>query len=190
VKTVLIVLFLFALGGLSSLWLTRILPFNEPIDSYKGIPVYSNGNNYTVSHGRHYSLNGYYYGQKWQCVEFIKRFFYLSKNHRMPDVWGHATDFFDPTVPHGAINPDRGMIQFINGGNESPQPDDLIVFKHLTDYGHVAIITEVNGDSISMIQQNVGTTTRTTLPLIFWENGFWIGNENLQATGWLRVPSK
>ncbi|MES2309579.1 MAG: CHAP domain-containing protein [Verrucomicrobiota bacterium] len=183
-----IALFIFSLilGGIFFL-ITRLFPLAESIDSYKGVAVYPNGKNYIQSHGRHYSFTGYYYGQKWQCVEFIKRFFYLAKNHSMPNVWGHATDFFDPQIPHGEINPDRGMIQYQNGGNVAPEPDDLIVFQNLTHYGHVAIITEVTENTVSMIQQNVGKTTRVTLPLSLKEGTYWIGDENLQATGWLRV---
>lgn len=63
------------------------------IDSYKEVQVYYNGSDYSKNHGKNYSEDGYYYGYKWQCVEFIKRFYYLAKNHRMPDVYGNAKDF-------------------------------------------------------------------------------------------------
>jgi hypothetical protein len=77
------------------------------LDGYRGIPVYDNGLLYFRSYGKHYSQNGYYYGQKWQCVEFIKRFFYDAKGHKMPDVMGHAKSFFDDTLSDGALNPLR-----------------------------------------------------------------------------------
>jgi len=184
-------LFLLPLLLLPLLWFfflqPRLLPLSSPIDSYKGVAVYANGNNYVKSHGRHYHWSGYYYGQKWQCVEFIKRFLFLAHNHRMPNVWGNATDFFEPKIPSGEINPERGMLQYANGGPYAPQPDDLIVFKNLTPYGHVAIITEVTAESITMIQQNVGANTRMTLPLLCLENKYYVGDEKLQATGWLRI---
>lgn len=106
----------------------------------------------------------------------------------MPNVWGHATHFFDPQIPHGSLNPDRNLLQFKNGEDTPPEPDDLIVFRDLTDFGHVAIITEVANHEIEIIQQNVGNQTRTRFPLIQWEQRYWVGDHSLQATGWLRVP--
>ena len=39
------------------------------LDTYRGVSVYENGSSVTTSHGKHYATDGYYYGQKWQCVE-------------------------------------------------------------------------------------------------------------------------
>ena len=73
----------------------------------------------------------------------------------MPDVYGHAKDFFDTSVPHGELNKSRNLLQYKNGENEKPQVDDLLVFNDTT-YGHVVIITEVGNDYIEVIQQNMG----------------------------------
>ena len=80
------------------------------------------------------------YGQKWQCVEFVKRFYYEAKGHKMPNGYGNAKDFFDDTLPQGAYNSQRDLYQYRNGGNMKPAPDDLVVFQRGL-YGHVAIIT-------------------------------------------------
>lgn len=40
------------------------------LDSYKGVSVYDNGLLFYRSYGKHYAPDGYYFGQKWQCVEF------------------------------------------------------------------------------------------------------------------------
>ncbi len=153
-------------------------------DSYKGVPVYYNGIVYTKSYGKHYSTDGYYYGQKWQCVEFVKRFFYEAKKHKMPDVMGHARDFFDPNVPQGEINERRGLIQFRNGGNVKPAIDDLVVFTD-TKYGHVAIITRVESTSIEVIQQNIFGKPRQIFQLTKKEGNYFVGNDR-QPAGWLR----
>src|SRR5258708_40197260 len=58
------------------------------LDSYQGVGVYDNGVLFWKAYGKHYSEDGYYYGQKWQCVEFVKRFYFEAKQHRMPDVFG------------------------------------------------------------------------------------------------------
>jgi hypothetical protein len=71
------------------------------IEGLDGVMVYDNGPNFPDSHGRNYAPDGYYFGQKWQCVEFIKRYLYQAKGLRMPDVWGNAISFFDPVAAQG-----------------------------------------------------------------------------------------
>ena len=47
----------------------------QQIDQLNGIPVYFNGET-LHSQGRNKSADGYNYSLKWQCVEFIKRYYY------------------------------------------------------------------------------------------------------------------
>ena len=160
----------------------------KEIDSYKGVAVYYNGKNIETTIGRHFSEDGYYYGEKWQCVEFVKRFYYEAKGHRMPDVFGNAKDFFDPAVPQGKLNHRRGLVQYRNGGKVQPEVDDLLVFTS-SKYGHVAIITSVSADAVEIIQQNVMGQSRQILPLTFKKDRYYIGNTNPPA-GWLRKEDK
>jgi surface antigen len=159
----------------------------EVVTTYRKVPVRSNGEDYKVSHGKHYAKGGYYYGQKWQCVEFVKRFYHDALNHRMPDVWGHAKDFFDVEVAHGDLNPARGMLQFNNGGTTAPQADDLLVFD-FAPYGHVAVISAVREDEIEVVQQNVRGRPRETYPLAKSDGRYTI-EANREPIGWLRVPA-
>jgi CHAP domain. len=159
----------------------------QEIDNYKGVAVYYNGKNIENNFGRHYSTDGYYYGEKWQCVEFVKRFYYDAMRYRMPDIFGNASDFFDPDVPQGKINHRRGMRQYRNGGNVKPEADDLLVFTG-SQYGHVAIITSVTLDEVEIIQQNVGQS-RQILPLIT-ENGHYYLGKNNPPVAWLRMDKK
>jgi hypothetical protein len=154
------------------------------LDSYRGVPVYDNGLLFFQSHGKHYSADGYYYGQKWQCVEFIKRFYFDAKGHRMPDGMGHARTFFDENIPDGALNPRRGLLQYRNGSPEKPRPDDLLVFAD-TKYGHVGIVTQVGDDYVEIIQQNILGRTRQRLALVA-RNGQFSITEPRRPAGWLR----
>ena len=156
------------------------------LDSYHGVAVYDNGLIFFRSYGKHYSPNGYYFGQKWQCVEFIKRFYYEAKGHKMPDAMGHAKSFFDSKTPDGALNRGRGLLQYRNGSNEKPQPDDLLVFAD-TKFGHVGIVTEVGQSSLEIIQQNILGHTRQRLSLIS-SNGHYFVTEPRRPAGWLRKP--
>ena len=154
------------------------------LDSYRGIVVYDNGLLYFRSYGKHYGQNGYYYGQKWQCVEFIKRFFYDAKGHKMPDVMGHAKSFFDDTLSDGALNPRRSLIQYRNGSTEKPRPDDLLVFTD-TKYGHVGIVTDTEDATIAIIQQNILFHTRQRLSLVVTNGHYFVTTPRTPA-GWLR----
>lgn len=157
---------------------------DRKVDSFKGVAVYDNGADYTQSHGKNYSPDGYYYGNKWQCVEFVKRYYYQVKKHRLPDLFGNARDFYDPTVPQGGMNYLRGLIQYRNGGNMKPQVDDVLVFTY-SQYGHVAIVTEVYSDCIEIIQQNVASGTRQKIKLESRKGQYYLGNGR-EPAAWLR----
>lgn len=158
----------------------------DVLDSHSDVPVHYNGKSYKKSHASRYSKDGYYYGKAWQCVEYAKRFYFDAKGHRMPNVWGHARDFFNPAVPHGALNPDRGLVQFDNGGATCPAVDDLVVFR-TGSFGHVAIVSAVGEDYVEMVQQNVGTKARDRWKLKRGKGKFQIVAKYPPA-GWLRVP--
>ena len=127
------------------------------IDSLNGVDVYYNGPISNVS-GRNVSPDGYNIGQKYQCVEFVKRYYYQALGHAMPDSYGHAKDFFDPKVADGQINASRALVQYTNGGSATPKVGDLLVFDGtiFNRYGHVAIVSEVTDTDIEFIQQNPG----------------------------------
>lgn len=158
------------------------------VDQFNGVNVYYNGNIGNVS-GRNLSKDGYNLGQKYQCVEFIKRYYYERFNHKMPDSYGHAKHFFDPAVADGQINPKRNLLQFHNGSPTKPEVEDIIVLG-LSRHGHVAIISKVNDHEIEIVQQNPGpnTSSRVTYP-ISYKNGLW-KIENVRVLGYLRKANK
>lgn len=159
------------------------------IDEFMGVAVYYNGKNYEDNHGDNYSEDGYYYGEKWQCVEFVKRFYYEVEGHRMPDVFGNAKEYFNPAVPQGKLNYRRGLIQYRNGGNVGPQVNDLLVFTD-SKYGHVAIISAVKDDVIEIVQQNAVDCSRQLLPLSMQTGHYYIGTNGNEPAGWLRKEYK
>lgn len=172
------------LVGIAALLAWNARRVGRALDSYRGVPVYDNGLLFFRSYGRHYSPDGYYYGQKWQCVEFIKRFYYEAKHHKMPDVMGHAKSFFDAAIPDGALNARRGLVQYRNGSTEKPRRDDLLVFND-TKFGHVGIVTDVGKDSIEIVQQNILGRTRQGLSLVA-SNGHYFVTAPRRPAGWLR----
>ncbi len=156
------------------------------IDHYCNVPVYENGIMFFMGQGKHYADDGYYYGQKWQCVEFIKRFYKDALNHTMPNGWGHARDFFDTRIPDTELNPKRNLLQYRNGNPVCPEVDDIMIFQD-SHYGHVGIVTQVMSDQIEMIQQNIFGKSRQAFGLHLRENRYYVEQPRI-AAGWLRLP--
>lgn len=193
--------FVFCLGivGIVLLWkAATLLNWNpryavgEELDSHNGVAVYYNGG---VGHtaGRNLAPDGYNIGIRWQCVEFVKRYYYEHLGHRMPDSYGHAKHFFDPAIPDGAMNSKRDLLQFSNPSPSRPLPDDLVVFAPtlLNRYGHVAIVSEVTENDIEIVQQNPGPfgSSRERIELVRHQDGIWEIGGSKRIHGWLRKES-
>lgn len=141
--------------------------------------------------GRNLTPDGYNLGLRYQCVEFVKRYYFERYNHRMPDSYGHARDFFDPSLADGTHNGRRAMLQFRNGSSTQPEPDDLVVFQPwlFNRYGHVAIVASVGGGALEIAQQNPGPfgQSRERFPVV-QRNGKWF-IEHSRVLGWLRIEA-
>ncbi len=173
---------------------TRINPnsqyaVGEQIDALNNVAIYYNGGVNNVQ-GRNLSADGYNLGLRYQCVEFVKRYYFERHGHRMPDTYGHAKDFFDPRLGDGSLNPKRAMRQFHNGSSEAPHAEDLLVFAPslFNRYGHVAIIASVGSGTLQIAQQNPGpfASSREDLDLIQREGRWYV--EHARVLGWLRLP--
>lgn len=160
----------------------------QPLDSLNGVVVYYNG---MVGHtgGRNVAPDGYNIGMKYQCVEFVKRYYYQRFHHNMPDAYGNAKDFFDATLPDSAMNPKRDLRQYTNGSCRPPQPEDLLIFDGHSGnkYGHVCIVAAVTDSTVTIIQQNPGpfASSRETFPLRQVNGKWYIQRE--RVLGWLRL---
>jgi surface antigen len=157
----------------------------KKIDSFNNVSVYYNGAFGTIS-GRNYAKEGYNLGLKYQCVEFVKRYYYEYYHHKMPDSYGHAKDFFDLSIQDGKHNKKRNLNQYTNPSYSKPKVGDILIFRGnaFNKYGHVAIISSVEVNEIEVIQQNVGPITRVVFDLKFKNNTWSI--ENNSILGWLR----
>lgn len=156
----------------------------DKVDSLNGVYVYYNKSISNVV-GRNVK-DGYNIGLKYQCVEFVKRYYYEHLNHKMPDSYGHAISFYDESVKDGSMNTTRNLIQYSNPGMSRPKVDDLLVMGH-SKYGHVAIISAVTDSEIEIIQQNPGKNapSRISIPLSKNADGMWY-IEMERVLGWLR----
>ena len=159
----------------------------QPIDSLNGVYVYYNGRVGNIS-GRNKTADGYNLGLKYQCVEFVKRYYFRHLNHRMPDTYGDAIDFFDKAVEDGSLNTKRNLLQFHNPGKVPPQADDLLVYSGTSanPYGHVSIVSKVTDDEIEIIQQNPGKYSKSRKTFSVSRKGDKWLIENNRILGWLR----
>lgn len=166
-------------------YLFKRYEFGEAIDSLNHVKVYYNGATGTI-HGRNLAPDGYNLGLRYQCVEFVKRYYYEQYHHKMPNVYGNAVDFFNPQLTDAQLNEDRGLIQYSNPSHSKPVIGDLVVYSG--GFGHVAIVSEVRNDEVQIIQQNggIGAPTRVWYDLIVTEGMFRIDNSRI--LGWLRMP--
>jgi surface antigen len=184
---VIIVVFLFRNGQFNP---NPKFSFGQPLDSLNGVIVYYNGS-VPQNHGRNKTPDGYNIGLKYQCVEFVKRYYYQRYHHKMPDAYGNAKDFFDTALADSAFNINRALIQYRNGSVTRPQIGDLLVFDGHpgNPYGHVAIASFVTNSYLEIIQQNPGpyANSRDTFSLSFENNKWYIVNPRL--LGWLRKQS-
>jgi hypothetical protein len=157
----------------------------EQVDVFNGVPVFFNG---AVDHteGRTLSADGYNIGLKYQCVEFVKRYYFEHLGHRMPDSYGHAKDFFDPKIADGTLSPKRGLMQFINPSASAPRVDDILVYGPtlMNEFGHVAIVSAVTETEIEVVQQNPGPFGKSRERFALTHEGGRWRVRNGEVMGW------
>ncbi len=157
------------------------------LDSFNHVKVYYNGN-ISTTNGRNITTDGYNIGLKYKCVEFVKRYYYEHFNHKMPDSYGNAKDFFDLNIGDGIRNTKRDLIQYSNPSKAKPKIDDLLIFggSAANVYGHVAIVCGVTDHDLTIIQQNPGTTAPSRVSLELEQSGGGWKIKNSRILGWLR----
>ncbi len=157
------------------------------IDTFNGVDIYYNGRVANIQ-GRNVTSDGYNLGLKYQCVEFVKRYYYEFYNHKMPNSYGNAKDFFSYSIADGNMNAARGLRQFNNPSHARPKIGDLLVFgaTQWNKFGHVAIISKVDNNSIEIAQQNPGSNnpSRKSYNLDTNNGTYNIGSP--YVLGWLR----
>lgn len=171
--------------------LNRSHSVGDIVDEFNQVKVYYNGGVGT-SVGRNVAADGYNLGIKYQCVEFVKRYYFERFGHEMPDAFGNAKDFFDASVPDGDLNMKRALRQFQNGSSVPPRPEDILVLGPwlFNPYGHVAIVAGVDDTAIEIVQQNPGpfAASRERMALVRSSQGWTVDNE--RVLGWLRLPDR
>lgn len=113
--------------------------------SFGGVNAYSNGANQGTGSSCAGSCDT---GSRYQCVEYVQR--YMHTKHGTPGIWpvSYASQMCN-AHPSGISR------------TSNPSPGDAVVFSW-GSYGHTAIVTEVSGGSINVIEQNASPSGKNT----------------------------
>ncbi len=164
--------------------------WGDEVGEVNGVKSFYNHNFWNEEGYRNTAKDGYDYGLKWHCVEFIRRYYHDVLGHDF-STKGHAHSYFSDTTPDGEKNAERGLVQFRNGSSMSPSVNDLLVFeKHSANssVGHVAIVIDVSETSITVAQQNVGTAFTQSFAFRKAKNNstWYLESSEAAILGWLR----
>jgi hypothetical protein len=163
--------------------------WGDEVGEVNGVKAYYNHNFWNEEGYRNLAKDGYDYGLKWHCVEFIRRYYHDVLSHDFTTK-GHAHSYFSDTTQDGEKNTERSLTQFKNGSSTRPAINDLLVFeKHSSNgnVGHVAIVIDVSDTGITVAQQNVGTTFTESFVFSKSKKNTWhLESTRASILGWLR----
>ena len=124
-------------------------PWGRRLDDLDGVAIYSNG-----PIGRPRSPGDSGYGERWECVEFVRRYYAVRGIADLPRLGGGrgAVDFWTTRMP-------SNLRRVSNGTSELPQRGDLIVMSGGSDKkGHVAIVASGRSSEVLARHQNAHDT--------------------------------
>ncbi|CAD8156971.1 unnamed protein product [Paramecium octaurelia] len=97
-----------------------------------------------------------YTGVRFQCVEFARRYLIQTKGVVFGDV-GCAYHIFDLNTVTDVVTQQQRQFQSIpQGSSIPPKKGDLVIYQKSGKqwWGHVAVVTNVNGNLIDLAEQN------------------------------------
>ena len=163
-------------------------PCGTPLSSYKGIPVYSNGDQQGTPQSC--TEEESVYGRRFDSLEFATRFFAEAQGVP-PGEWKS-----DPQDYVGTAS-DSGFLSYRNGGGTPPAPDDLIVFEELPGQPglpHLGIASRASGGLLDVIEQNGASEGTVSLAVVSADGHYRVSpagtaDTGYKVIGWLRKPS-
>lgn len=127
---------------------TSGLKFGNSYGVVNGVDAFSNGASGYASNSYN-TTQGFNTGMKWQCVEFINRYYLIVYGLSIRISGNNANEYFNTASK-------RGLKGYSNG-SDAPRIGDIICFSGGT-YGHVGIVIEVGSSYVKIAHQNGGTT--------------------------------
>ena len=101
--------------------------------------------------------DGIYLGHKWQCVEFARRWMYLTQGYVFEDV-AMAYEIFRLCDVRRVADGERlPLMSFRNGCRRPPETGALIIWSDggwFERTGHVAVVVEITDETVRIAEQN------------------------------------
>lgn len=152
--TILLLIALFFSAILSRNAGAATLSWGTPLGQFNGVWNYSDDLATMPSPQPANYIDGHYMGLEWECVEYVRRYYYSTYQMDLYYLGGgmDAHQFYG-----NAAN--MHLAAYANGGPAAPQVGDILCFGETTpgNLGHVAIIRLVDqvNSALHVIQQNV-----------------------------------
>ena len=144
------------------------------LDEYNGVEVYFNSIPFT-SKGKSLAEDGYVFGEKYESLEFVKRYYYEHYGYRLPESVESTEELFNSSLEDGERNSKLGLIQYSNPSGYPIKEGDIIIFtpNFYNPDGHIAIVSKVDSKEIEIVQQNCWKSTRRVLNIEKKENSWY-----------------
>ena len=124
---------------------------------YQSITAYKNIKKSLNSKIEYNFINSYFTGIKWECVEFVRRWYIQNYKITFMEI-ENAIDILDIKYFFSLKDGSRIKIKIIKTKDKDCLPEIgwIVIFKVSEEYpkGHVAIITFSDGDRIYISEQN------------------------------------
>ena len=133
-----------------------------------GVLVYSNQG---APPSEEHVIDGVFMGMKWQCVELARRHLVQTKHISFESIecayelFRQPPRFFDVRTGETLLD----IEWFSNNAVHPPRSGSLLVWDEPyadEQTGHVAVVTNVSDDQVTLMEQNAPQAVRT-LPLCF-----------------------
>lgn len=141
-------------------YVTGYYKFGDKIGSFNGVDAYSNQRDQTNSLDSNY-YNGIYTGQKWQCVEFARRYLIINKGITFSDV---NSAFEIPKAQFKTLNgvlvkmsndlKPGSLIIWPKGDKKGDEKGDKQSDEKRSSDGHVAVVSFITPFGVTVVEQN------------------------------------
>ena len=141
-------------------YVTGYYKFGDKIGSFNGVDAYSNQRDQTNSLDSNY-YNGIYTGEKWQCVEFARRYLIINEGITFSDV---DSAFEIPKAQFKTLNgvlvkmsndlKQGSLIVWPKGDEKGYEKGDKQSDEKRSTDGHVAVVSFITPFGVTVVEQN------------------------------------
>ena len=144
---------------------TDVTAYGTILGTNKGTTGYSNGNTHHISE-EYNEDEDTFYGMKWQCVEYSRRWLIEQYKISFGRVEGAADIWSLEGFVYVRSSENASIEKVENGSTCKPEVGNVLIYERAGSeipFGHVAIIVDVSEFGVKLAEQN-------------WKNDYWPGD--------------